>query len=175
MQRVYLPVAHRETLIRWSWYLRLGNKVIVIMSGMAGETEPRCGLESDGFCLLKTMRNSGVCKYTLSSVVHKAISDVYADIQNCPGLLEYTEPVVFNFLVYEQWDTMHFTITSTCPDDVMTWIQSKNDDRIRVTHEYLMEDVTTEDDKRRQLAQYVTKRVGDIRKLVALGLLEPFE
>jgi hypothetical protein len=180
IQFIFLDCDDRSVLCQTQpLFQHLGNNTsLVYMSGMAGERPPhQCSL-LDGFNHKKTMRKNGVCEITVSSVRHEIVNSIHSDMDTCPGIVECTEPVVWSWLVYGEADLMQFTITTRDPDAVQDWLLDKSKDvkgTFQVTQHKLKKEITSQEEISAQAKKYADERFHNLKKLVDIGLLEPFE
>lgn len=194
LQYFFLDKDERRVLCQKRWFQMLGGTIPVrYMFGMAGrigkhqtkdealEVIQRDNLIGDDFSYIKTMQGTGVYEIHVEGYVYDAIRELHAEIGDCPGVTECTEPSVFSWLVYGRPDPMFFTITCTgkeSKDACMAWIREKHGEAGGVWSASCREqeeDVTTQEDIAAQRGQHLAKELVGLRKLVEVGLLEPFE
>ena len=158
----------------------LGDRLIRYSSGLSGPVEDNP--QFDPFRYRPVMQGTGVFKISVEGYDHQAVIDLHAKIGECPGVDERSEPVVFSWLVFGRADPMTFTITCTGEenrDSVMAWLASKpataRENRGTWSVREVEEDVTTTEEIADQRQRDRAERLPGLRKLVELGILEPFE
>jgi len=180
IQHFYLDHDERDVLLRGcvngAWFQTLGDQSVVYKSGVAGKGEPDTIQVDDWFQYRKTLRGTGVYKITVQGFDHAEVQAIYDQIEDCPAVIKCTEPSVVSWLVYGRLDPMFFTITSEDKDAVFDWFREECEGfRWGADATELTEDITTAEEIQEQYQVALAERLEGLRKLVNLGILEPFE
>lgn len=178
LQHFYLNRDEKEALLRGcgpddQWVQKIGDTYIRYTCGMSAEHIP--GKTEASFRYRRTLRGIGIFDFHVESYNHQAVQDLYDQLEDCPNVDESEKPSVLSWLVIGMADPMYFTLTTRDKAGVLDWFRNHLVRGVKVSCEERTENITTEEEKQRQRLEYLAENLDGRRKLVDIGILQPFE
>lgn len=162
----------RVTLCRLPWYQKIGDTVLIFANTGLAKYDPEDII--DVFCYRPHTVGTGIFSVTVRSRIHDRVTDCYAEIQRCPSVEKCSKPAAAAwFVAAEDEPAMSFVIKTRDPKSVEEWLSSY-DVTVDVCENIEIRQPTDIEKERHRVA-VIQEHIEGLRKLVELGILEPFE